>query len=64
MEVKSKITNKSSWVYPLFWKGWRTESLSYEHLSRCSKDDEALVVVQQLESNWDIERRKRNPKFW
>ncbi|CAG2100360.1 unnamed protein product [Medioppia subpectinata] len=52
------------WVYPLFWKGWRTESLSYEHLSRCSKNDEALVVVQQLERNWDIERRKRKPKFW
>ncbi|CAG2107853.1 unnamed protein product [Medioppia subpectinata] len=24
------------------------QSLSYEHLSRCSKDDEALVVVQQF----------------
>ncbi|CAG2103624.1 unnamed protein product [Medioppia subpectinata] len=77
MEVESKITKKSrwdsisflqklflTWVYPLFWKGWRTESLSYEPLSRCSKDDEALVVVQQLERNWDIELRKRKPKFW
>ncbi|CAG2104061.1 unnamed protein product, partial [Medioppia subpectinata] len=77
MREESKITNKSAWdnanciqkiflafVYPVFIRGYRQNGLNIEDMYRCSRHDESHHIVQQLESNWILERQKKCPTFW
>ncbi|CAG2168277.1 unnamed protein product, partial [Oppiella nova] len=57
-----RILNR--WLYPLFLRGWRKESLDFDDLTRCSKDDEALKIVTKLERNWNKELLKPKRRFW
>ncbi|CAG2110356.1 unnamed protein product, partial [Medioppia subpectinata] len=77
MREESKITNKSAWdnanciqkiflafVYPVFVRGYRQNGLNIKDMYRCSRHDESHHIVQQLESNWILECKKKCPTFW
>ncbi|KAJ6223803.1 hypothetical protein RDWZM_002348 [Blomia tropicalis] len=53
-----------TYVYPLFWRGYRKKGIDMEDIDQCPKDEKAEILIQQLTRIWEIESKKKNPKFW
>ncbi|KAH9421088.1 Multidrug resistance-associated protein 4 [Dermatophagoides pteronyssinus] len=77
MEIHSRFTRKSlfdrtfclsklifTYIFPIFYQGFKNNGLDFQDLYRCPKDDEAEKSLNQLKRSWTKELIKEKPKLW
>lgn len=52
-----------SYVFPIFFKGYKQGYLDKNDLYKCSRTDESEKLVKRLEAKWNEEKLKAKPSF-
>ncbi|XP_075590754.1 ATP-binding cassette sub-family C member 4 isoform X2 [Dermatophagoides farinae] len=77
MEKHSRFSRKSlfdrtfflsrlifTYVFPIFYQGYKNNGLDFQDLYRCPKDDEAEKSLKTLKRSWTKELKSKQPKLW